>query len=331
MNFKKIIDIGKGLLDKGKVLLDKLIEPTKHHTLPGFGNLSIFEVGSFFVRGMTNGTIGIRAAAIAFNFFLAVFPALLFLSTLIPYIPIENFQAELMALLEQLIPSNTFESIEATITDIVMSPRSGLLSIGCITTIVIVSNGITAVIKAFNSSINAPENRSFLMLRASSLIMFSLIGLLLTTAIGLLIFGRTILDFLQAQHIIYGTFSTVMFYIGQWFIILALCIISVSVVYYFAPAKRTHMGFISTGSVLATALLLLTSAGFGYYLSNFSNYNALYGSIGTLIAILVWLNLNATILILGFELNLSIQAAHEVKDKKQWDMIGFIKNRFKQQ
>ena len=122
-----------------------------------------------------------------------------------------------------------------------------------------------------------------------------------------------------------------MFYIGQWFIILALCIISVSVVYYFAPAKRTHMGFISTGSVLATALLLLTSAGFGYYLSNFSNYNALYGSIGTLIAILVWLNLNATILILGFELNLSIQAAHEVKDKKQWDMIGFIKNRFKQQ
>ena len=75
MDFKKIIDKGKGLLDKGKDLLDKIIEPTKHHTLPGFGNLSIFEVGSFFVRGMTNGTIGIRAAAIAFNFFLAVFPA----------------------------------------------------------------------------------------------------------------------------------------------------------------------------------------------------------------------------------------------------------------
>jgi membrane protein len=235
-----------------------------------------------------------------------------------------------MDLLEQIIPSETFDSIEETIADIVMYPRSGLLSIGCITTIVIVSNGITAVIKAFNSSINATETRSFLMLRASSLIMFALITLLFAMVIALLIFGRTILTFLMAKHIIYGMFSKVLFYVTQWLVIMMLCIISVSIIYYFAPAKRTHMGFISTGSVIATALLLLTSAGFGYYLSNFSNYNALYGSIGTLIAILVWFNLNATILILGFELNLSIQAAHEEKDKKHWDMIGFIKNRFKQ-
>lgn len=319
----------KGIVEKGKSLLEKLIEPTKRHTLPGFGKLSIYEVGEFFVKGMSNGTMGIRAAAIAFNFFLAVFPALLFLSTLIPYIPIANFQTELMELLEQIIPSETFESVEETLADIVMYPRSGLLSIGCITTIIIVSNGVTAVIKAFNSSINATESRSFLMLRVSSLIMVGLITLLLATAIVLLIFGRTILTFLMAKHIIYGVFSKILFYITQWFVILMLCIISVSIIYYFAPAKRTHMGFISTGSVLATALLLLTSAGFGYYLSNFSNYNALYGSIGTLIAILVWFNLNATILILGFELNLSIQAAHEEKNKKHWDMLGFFKNRFK--
>lgn len=320
----------KELVDKGKVLLEKLIEPTKRHTLPGFGQLSIYEVGEFFVKGMSNGTIGIRAAAIAFNFFLAVFPALLFLSTLIPYIPIANFQTELMELLEQVIPSETFDSIEETLADIVMYPRSGLLSIGCITTIIIASNGVTAVIKAFNSSINATENRSFIMLRVSSLIMVGLITLLLATAIVLLIFGKTILTFLMAKHIIYGMFSKILFYVTQWIVILMLCIISVSIIYYFAPAKRTHMGFISTGSVMATVLLLLISAGFGFYLSNFSNYNALYGSIGTLIAILVWFNLMATVLIWGFELNLSIQAAHEVKEKKHWDMIGFIKNRFKQ-
>ena len=323
----------KEIIDKGKGLLEKFIEPTKRHTLPGFGKLSIYEVGEFFFRGMSNGTMGIRAAAIAFNFFLAVFPGLLFLSTLIPYIPIPNFQTELMDLLEQIIPSETFESIEETIADIVMYPRSGLLSVGCITTIVIVSNGITAVIKAFNSSINATETRSFLMLRASSLIMFGLITLLFAMVIALLIFGRTIMSFLAAKHIIYGVASTVLFYIVQWFIILILCSVSVSIIYYFAPAKRTHMGFFSTGSVLSTVLLILTSVGFGYYLSNFSNYNALYGSIGTLIAILVWFNLNATILILGFELNLSIQAAHEEKDKNNnhWNMMDFIKNRFKQQ
>ena len=304
MNFKKIIE-------KCKAWLNAVVEWTKRHTLPGFGRLSIFEVGSFFVKGMSNGTLGIRAASITFNFFLAVFPGLLFLSTLIPYIPIPNFQTELMDLLEQLIPSETFETIEETLADIVMYPRSGLLSIGCITTIVIVSNGVTAVIRAFNASTNTHESRSFVNLRVSSLIMVGLITVLLATAIALLIFGRTILAYLIAKRILFGTFSTVMFYVVQWLIILTLCIVSVSVIYYFAPAKRTHMGFISTGSVMATILLLATSAGFGYYLANFSNYNALYGSIGTLIAILVWLNLNSYIFLLGFELNLSIQAAHE--------------------
>ena len=301
----------KQIIKKCKAWLDAVVEWTKRHTVPGFGKLSIFEVGSFFIKGMSNGTLGIRAASIAFNFFLAVFPALLFLSTLIPYIPITNFQTELMDLLEQLIPAETFETIEETLADIVMYPRSGLLSIGCITTIIIVSNGVTAVIRAFNASINTHETRGFLRLRASSLIMVGLITVLLATAIALLIFGRTILAYLIAKRILFGTFSTVMFYVVQWLVILSLCIVSVSVIYYFAPAQHTHMGFISTGSVMATLLLLLTSAGFGFYLANFSNYNALYGSIGTLIAILVWLNLNSYIFLLGFELNLSIQAAHE--------------------
>ena len=267
MNFKKIVD-------NWKARIDAVVEWTKRHTVPGFGRLSIFEVGSFFVKGMSNGTLGIRAASITFNFFLAVFPGLLFLSTLIPYIPIPNFQTELMDLLEQLIPSETFETIEETLADIVMYPRSGLLSIGCITTIVIVSNGVTAVIRAFNASTNTHETRSFVNLRVSSLIMVGLITVLLATAIALLIFGRTILAYLIAKRILFGTFSTVMFYVVQWLIILTLCIVSVSVIYYFAPAKRTHMGFISTGSVMATILLLATSAGFGYYLATFSTYNA---------------------------------------------------------
>ncbi len=245
MKFKKIID-------NWKARLNVVLEWTKRHTVPGFGRLSIFEVGSFFVKGMSNGTLGIRAASIAFNFFLAVFPGLLFLSTLIPYIPIPNFQTELMDLLEQLIPSDTFETIEETLADIVMYPRSGLLSIGCITTIIIVSNGVTAVIRAFNSSINVHETRSFVNLRVSSLIMVGLITVLLATAIALLIFGRTILAYLIAKRILFGTFSTVMFYVVQWLIILSLCIVSVSVIYYFAPAKRTHMGFISTAALPQT-------------------------------------------------------------------------------
>lgn len=306
MNIKQIVE-------KWSVRLARVAEWLKHKTLPGFGKMSVFNVGTFFVKALSNGTMGIRSSAVAFNFFLAMFPALLFLFTLIPYIPIPDFQTELVALLEQLIPAQTFGIIKDTIDDIAQNPRGGLLSVGCITTIILVSNGVTVVIRAFNSSINIHENRTFINLRVSSLIMMGLITVLLSTAIALLIFGRAILGFLISKHIIYGFVSKMMFYIVQWVIILALCLVSVSVIYYFAPAKHTNMGFISAGSVLATALLLLTSAGFGYYLSNFSRYNALYGSIGTLIAILVWLNLNAYILLLGFELNLSINVAQKTK------------------
>lgn len=296
---------------KWKAWFDHVLVWLRNNTLPGFGKLSIFDVGTFFVKSLSNGTLGIRAASISFNFFMAIFPALLFLFTLIPYIPIPNFQSELLLLIEQLIPSETFDVIEATIVDIAMNPRGGLLSIGCITTIVLVSNGVTAVIRAFNSSTNVHENRTFVNLRVSSLIMMGLITLLLSVAISLLIFGRYLLEYLVGIHVIYGMLSKILFYVVQWFVILSLCLVSVSVIYYFAPAKRTYMGFISAGSVLATALLLLTSAGFGFYLSNFSRYNELYGAIGTLIAILVWLNINAYILLAGFELNLSIQAAYE--------------------
>lgn len=315
----------RSLVEKWRMRLDRILEWLKCKSFPGFGKLSIFEVGTFFVRSLSNGTLGIRAASISFNFFMAIFPALLFLFTLIPYIPIPNFQSELLSLIEQLIPSETFETIESTIVDIAMNPRGGLLSIGCITTIVIVSNGVAAVIRAFNSSTNVHENRTFVNLRVSSLIMMGLITVLLSAAISLLIFGRSLLGYLVSKHIIYGIFSKVVFYVVQWFIILSLCLVSVSVIYYFAPAKRTYMGFISAGSVLATVLLLLTSAGFGFYLSNFSRYNELYGAIGTLIAILVWLNLNAYILLSGFELNLSIQAACEKFDLNSECQIKSLK------
>lgn len=306
----------KGFVDFFKQKLDALLNLTKKIYLPKSGDLSLYDVGQFFIKALSGGTLGIRSASIAFNFFMAIFPAVLFLFTLIPYIPINNFQSELISILEQVIPEYTFESIEETLVDIAMNPRSGLLSIGCITTIVLVSNGITAMIRAFNSSVNVHETRSFLNLRLSSLIMMGAITVLLSVAIMLLIFGRTILSILISKRILFGIMPKIAFYLVQWIVILFLCLACVSVIYYFAPAKRTKMGFISAGSLLATTLLLVTSWGFGFYLSNFSQYNALYGSIGTLIAILVWLNLNSSILLLGFELNLSIKEARIKKDEQ---------------
>jgi len=304
----------KQIIENWKTRIDRFVEKTKGITFPGFGQLSLYDVGSFFVKSLSGGTHGIRSAAIAFNFFLALFPAALFLFTLIPYIPIPNFQSEFVSLLEQFMPESTFESIEETLVDIAMNPRSGLLSIGFVSTLIVVSNGITSVIKAFNASINTHETRSFINLRVSSLIMLFGVTALLSAAIAMMMFGRMAISILVSKHIINGLFSRILLYVVQWVVVLGLCLMSVSIIYYFAPAKHTKMGFISAGSVLATVLLLAASAGFGFYLSNFSNYNALYGSIGTLIAILVLLNLYSNILLAGFELNLSIRAAHDVHD-----------------
>jgi len=304
----------KRILGIWKVRAIRLVIKTKNVTFPGLGQLSLYDVGSFFVKSLLGGSYGIRSAAIAFNFFLALFPAILFLFTLIPYIPIPNFQTEFIALLKQFLPSYTFESIEATIVDIAMNPRSGLLSIGFISTIIVVSNGITSMIKAFNASINATETRSFINLRVSSLIMLFVVTALLSVAIAVMMFGKVIIAALASRHIINGLLSTILLHVVQWVVVLALCLISVSTLYYFAPAKHTRMRFLSAGSVLATVFLLAASAGFGFYLSNFSNYNALYGSIGTLIAVLVLLHLYSNILLTGFELNLSIRAARDKHD-----------------
>lgn len=274
--------------------------------LPGFGGMALYDLLSFFVRGLVKGAIDQRAKSLAFSFMLAVFPAILFFFTLIPYIPLEDFQDTLMNTISQFLPPNTYAAAEDTITDIIVRKSGGWLSLSFIFALTFATNGIDAMMKAFNKTYHTIETRSFVKQRLVALLLVFLISMIVITAVVLIIVGSDVLAYLLDRGWIEDKITYYTIELAKWLIIIAMIFFTVSSIYYLAPARRQHFRFFSPGSILATALFLLTTLGFDVYINNFSRFNTLYGSIGSLIIIMIWLYLNSLILLLGFELNASI-------------------------
>ena len=286
--------------------IHNLLESVKRIKIPGFGGMALYDLLTFFVRGLVKGAIDQRAKSLAFSFMLAVFPAILFFFTLIPYIPVEDFQETLMNTIKQFLPPNTFAATEDTITDIVVRKSGGWLSLSFILALTFATNGIDAMMKAFNKTYHTIETRSFLKQRLVSLVLVLLISLIVIVAVVLIIVGPDLLRYLLDRGWIQDEITYYIIELAKWLIIIAMIFFTVSTVYYLAPATRQHFRFFSPGSFFATVLFLLTTLGFDVYINNFSRFNALYGSIGSLVIIMIWLYLNSLILLLGFELNASI-------------------------
>lgn len=295
---------------------DSLIAVLRLIVLPGFYKIPLYDVLVFFIKGIFEGALSVRAAAVAFNFFLAIFPFILFIFTLIPSIPIENFQASLFGLFEEIIPPQTFEAVESTIFDIVTRQNTGLLSVSFLLTFFFSTNGINSIIEGFNSTWHDIETKTWLQQRLVAIFLMVVLSVLVVLSIVLITMGGVLIQWMQLNEWLQSDFTVVLLQVLQWIIILTLTFLSVSFLYYYAPAQRRTYRFFSPGSTLATVLLLLGTLTFNYYVSNFAQYNALYGSIGTLIIFLMWLYFNALILLIGFELNASIkQARFGLKNK----------------
>ncbi|MCE3279197.1 MAG: ribonuclease BN/unknown domain fusion protein [Bacteroidetes bacterium] len=257
---------------------------------------------------MKNGSLNMRATSLAFSFFLAIFPSIIFLFTLIPYIPIDNFQDQLFNMLQSVMPKSAFEATEDTIADIIKKPRSGLLSFGFITALYFSTNGFNAMINAFNETYHTIETRHPIMQRLVSLIMVFVTVIMLTIAILLIIFSE-----IGFNKLIRG--DDALYYlllIGKWSILFILCFCLISFNYYIGPKRKRGWRFFSAGSMFATLLIGAASFAFAYYVNNFGEYNKLYGSIGTLIVIMMWIYINSLILLLGFDLNASIHTAKNI-------------------
>lgn len=277
--------------------------------LPFFDGVPVFDVAVFFWKGIVDGAISTRASAIAFNFILAIFPAIIFVFTLIPYIPIAHFQQQLLILLQSILPQDAFIAIRGTIENIVTQPRGGLLSFGFLAAFFFSTNGIVSVITAFNGTIHAIETRSWINQRLVALILAIILTLLTTLSIALITLSQTLTKFLVSSGFLQTDLTYYLLLGGKWMIICALFFFSFAFLFYLAPARKAKFRFISAGGTLATILTIITTIGFSYYINNFGKYNTLYGSIGTLVVVMLSFYFNSLILLIGFELNVSIWRA----------------------
>ena len=285
-------------------------EKLKNLVLPGFDGIPISNVINFVIKGFSKGVLVTRASSIAFNLLIALLPASIFLFTLIPFIPIHNFQQELIRLFENILPSNAFNFMQTTIIDIVTHKSGSLLIIMFIATVIFSTNGIHAVIHAFVVSAHAFRTRSWFDQRKISIVLLMIVVLMISIAVALLIFGKMAMNRLVILHVIKRHFVIYILIFLKWIMIVLLVFLAISFLYYLAPAKRSDFKFFSPGSTLATLLFIVTSLGFSAYVNNYGQYNQLYGSLGTLMVILAWLYLNSIAILIGFELNVSTIAAN---------------------
>lgn len=285
--------------------------------LPGFEGAPLDMVLKLAVKGLfARGVLVTRASSIAFNMLMALLPAAIFLLTLIPFIPLPNFQTELLRLFENIVPENAYSYLEVSIVDMITNRSGGLLVLMFIATIIFSTNGIHALMHAFNVTAHGFQSRTWLQQRKIAVFLLLSILMMFTIAGTLIILNHSVVDNLVKIGVLRLNFVFYILMIFKWILIVVILFLAISALYYLVPAKKKVFRFISPGSILATALFIITSLGFSAYANNFGQWNKLYGSIGTLIVLMIWLYLNSLALLVGFELNVSIKAATaELKEK----------------
>ena len=298
----------KEIINRIKLFWKFVVKQTQHIRLPFFDGLSLYDVLRFFFRGIYEGAVTTRASSIAFSFFLALFPGIIFLFTLIPYIPINDFQGELFETLSTVMPPDTYEVTKSTIDDILTQRRGDLLSFSFVLALILATNGTQSLMTNFTNSFHNIGYRNFWMQYLMSLGLTIILALLLMFGVVVLLMSEGFTNYLVSIGLL-EQFSAQVISLSRGVVLVAIVLTSISLIFYIGPTKRKVWRFISPGSILATTLIIVSSLGFEYYVANFSQYNKLYGSIGTLMVIMLWIYINAIGLILGFELNASTESA----------------------
>jgi membrane protein len=297
---KEVISKIKGIILNSK-LVTWLISWSKRIKFPGFSGMSIFDILGLLIKSFKNNSYSQRSNSVAFKFFLALFPSLLFMVSLIPFVPIANFQESLLFEIDSVTPSNIYSVIEQTILDLVKTKHHYALWIGIVLSLFYASNGVSSLLNAFNSSNQIILKANPVKRRLVSLGIFAGFSLFLLISLSAFTYGEIII--LDIEYKTWGAFAHFMFHLVKWLIMILSAIIGISILYNLGNPARKSWKWMSPGSSLATIIIILTSYLMSYFFVNFSSYNEVYGSIGTLMMVLFWLNITAYILILGFELH----------------------------
>ncbi len=289
-------------------VLNLIVRFLKKIKLPGFEGLSVYDLIEMYVIGIVKGALTSRAGAIAFSFFIAIFPFLIFVLILIPYVPVENFHDDFLRFLESFLPPNTSDFFVTNIfEDIENTNRGGLLSSVFLLSIFLMANGVNSVFSGFENSYHNKFNRSiFKQYLYATGVAIILAMLVIVTVVVIAYFNIYVIQNLEASGYIEPNQSQTGIVIAKYLFFVIMIYLTTATLYYFGTKEGKLSRFFSIGALFTTLLIILTSYLFGIYIENFSQYNELYGSIGALLILLFYLWLNSNILLLGYELNASL-------------------------
>jgi membrane protein len=287
-------------------IINILVRFGKKIKIPRLEGMSLYDVIEMYFVGIIEGALTTRAGGIAYSFFMAIFPFLLFILTLIPFVPFAGAQEGLLSLIADVLPPKTFDAVDSVLLDIIKNQYGGLLSFGFIGSIFLMTNGINAIFGGFEYSYHIKEARNaFKSYFIAMLVSIVTVVFLLITVV-LIIFSELILQ----EFVSFGWLEDNLIWVqlSRGLIFVTMIFITVSMLYHFGTKEGKHTSFFSAGALFTTVLSILTFYLFGYYVTEFAKYNELYGSIGTLLILMLFIWLNAIILLLGFELNAAINA-----------------------
>ncbi|MDG1350278.1 MAG: YihY/virulence factor BrkB family protein [Crocinitomicaceae bacterium] len=272
--------------------------------LPRYTGFSFYDLLKMYFYGLVKGDLTSRAGSISYSFFMAIFPALLFVLNLIPYIPIANFTETFSGFIESAMPASSQEFFMSIYTDIQTNQHGGLLSSSFLLSIFFMGNGVSSIFAGFQGSYHIKNSRSFLRQYVYSVVVGLVLSLLLLLVAAVYIFFLIylrnaysrieILDlsfWISGFKLVFTMFSALLF--------------SATLYFTGTPGGRKER-FFTPGSLMTALLFLLTTYFFGIYIAKFSNYNQLYGSIGALLVMMLYIYINAILLLLGFELNAAL-------------------------
>lgn len=285
-------------------IVKQLVAIAKKITFDSLQGLTFYDIVEMYVLGIVQGAFSNRASAIAFSFFMSLFPFALFILNLIPYIPIQNFQEDFLYFVSQNVPPNTYDAIQMIVYDILNNSYNGLLSSGFILSIFLMTNGINAILGGFELSEHITITRGFFKQYFIALAISLTFALILIVTVVAIIFFEVLIQKIKNQGFISDDVYLIEW--GRYLFVILMILTSTSILYKYGTKETSKITFISYGAIFTTILFVLSSYVFGIYVQKFARYNELYGSIGTLLVLMFYIWINCVVLLLGFELNATI-------------------------
>jgi membrane protein len=295
-------------------IIKQLVVLGKSIKLPWLHGLSLYDLLELYIIGIVEGAVSYRATAIAFSFFMALFPFALFILNLIPYIPLKGFQDDFMDFVHQSLPPTTFDAVSKIINDILHNSHSGLLSTGFFMAIFLMANGVNAILGGFESSHHVTLKRKYFRQYFISLALSIMLSFILIVTVAAIVIFEVFIQKTKIQDVLSENIPLIE--MGRYSFVIVMILITTSILFKFGTKQDSKRSFISIGSVFTTILTIITSYFFGIWVVKFSKYNELYGSIGTLLIVMFFIWINSMILLLGFELNATINRLRRQEQEK---------------